>query len=160
MPKHLTLSTFDCADYHRAMTPKADALSESRELATMLVMVAERMKGDFARSVEPSGVPVAVARALLLLEEPAPMRALADQLACDQSYVTGLADDLENLGLATREPGEDRRVKVLTPTKAGVALRTKIAKAVSEDSLVLTRLDETDRRELHRLLALLLQDVN
>ena len=86
------------------------------------------------------------------------MRSLADHMACDQSYVTGLADDLERRGLVTREPGDDRRVKVLTLTKAGAALRTKLSRAVARQSPVMVRLGSADRVTLERLLTTLLAD--
>src|SRR6267142_1475526 len=54
-------------------------------------------------------------------DEPMPMGRLAEALACDASNVTGLVDRLESRGLVRREPSaEDRRVKVLVLTRAGV----------------------------------------
>ena len=104
-----------------------DPLTEARELAFLLVRAAERAKDDFAHAISGFDVSVPVARALLTLDSPAPMRVLADQLSCDQSYVTSLADDLEARGLATREAGQDRRVKVLTLTPKGRALRHTVS---------------------------------
>jgi hypothetical protein len=46
------------------------------------------------------------------------MRMLADRLACERSYITGLADQLEERGLVTRATGEDRRVKLLALTES------------------------------------------
>ena len=142
--------------YYASMPNDQQALAESRALATLLVMTAERMKADFNAAIEPFGLPGSLARALINLDSPLPMRTLAEHLSCDQSYVTGLADALEERGLITREPGADRRVKVLTPTKAGAALRKKLTRAVNGDSLALTRLNARDRRELTRLLTTLL----
>jgi DNA-binding MarR family transcriptional regulator len=50
---------------------------------------------------------------------------LADHLDCDPSNVTGIADRLEGLGLVTRGPGADRRVKQLSLTDRGSALRAE-----------------------------------
>jgi len=71
-------------------------------MASLLMRAAEQVRADFARSVAPFDLPVATARALLLLDAPAAMRVLAEHMACDQSYVTGLADDLERRGNVTR----------------------------------------------------------
>ncbi|MGI6877367.1 MarR family winged helix-turn-helix transcriptional regulator [Microbacterium sp. gxy059] len=70
-------------------------------------------------------------RVLLLLDRPRPMREIAAQLACDPSYITGLADQLEGRGLARRTAGSDRRVKLLAATDAGTAIRHELAAAVA-----------------------------
>jgi DNA-binding MarR family transcriptional regulator len=132
-----------------------DPLVEARELAFLLVRAAERAKDDFGHAISGFGVSVPVARALLTLDSPAPMRALADQMSCDQSYVTSLADDLEAQGLATREPGQDRRVKVLTLTPKGIALRAELSAAVARTSAVMIELNAAQRDELRSLLVTL-----
>ena len=56
--------------------------------------------------------------ALLKLEAPMTMKDLGLKIGCDPSFVTSIADALENHGLARREPSQrDRRSKniVLTP---------------------------------------------
>lgn len=135
-----------------------DPLTEARELAFLLVRAAERAKDDFAHAISGFDVSVPVARALLTLDSPAPMRVLADQLSCDQSYVTSLADDLEARGLATREAGQDRRVKVLTLTPKGVAMRVQLSDAVARSSAVMTQLSSAQRDGLRRLLSALASD--
>ncbi len=134
-----------------------DQLDESRRVSALLVRSAERAKARFADAVAPFGLPVPLARALLLLEKPAPMRTLAERFACDQSYVTALADDLEERGLITRVAGTDRRVKLLTLTTSGAALRAKMLRAVAEQSPVLRRLDDAERAALGELLGRLLE---
>jgi DNA-binding MarR family transcriptional regulator len=140
------------------MSNQEDLLEEARRMASLLQRAAEQVRADFALSVAPFDLPVATARALLLLDAPSAMRFLAEHMACDQSYVTGLADDLERRGLVTREPGDDRRVKVLTLTKAGAALRSKLSRAVARQSPVMIRLGSADRVTLERLLNTLLAD--
>jgi len=93
-----------------------------------------------------------------MLDEPAPMSELADAFACDRSYITSLADQLEERALAVRTPGADRRIKLLELTEPGRALRDQIARAVSASGLVLTRLDDTQRATLQPLLAALLDE--
>lgn len=118
--------------------------------------VAERAKEDFADAVAPFGLPVHLARAVLTLDRPAPMSDLADQLACDRSYVTGLADKLEERGLVNRVPGADRRVRLLRLTEEGQALRDRLSAAITESSLVLLRLSDADRANLEPILMRLL----
>ncbi|MDP9224300.1 MAG: MarR family transcriptional regulator, partial [Actinomycetota bacterium] len=57
------------------------------------------------------------ALALLRLEQPRPMRDLAERLRCDASNITGIVDRLETRGLVKRQvDGADRRVKNLVLT--------------------------------------------
>ena len=56
------------------------------------------------------------------------MSALADRLGIDASYVTTIADQLEERGLIERQPHPtDRRIKSLAPTPEGRRLREKLA---------------------------------
>ena len=62
--------------------------------------------------------------ALHALDEPMSMSALADRLGIDASYVTTIADQLEERGLIERQPHPtDRRIKslALTPRAGGSA---------------------------------------
>ena len=94
-------------------------------------------------------------RALLAIDpdDPHPMRDLARAMNCDASYVTAMVDDLEQAGYAERRTAtEDRRLKIVALTDAGIsALRT------ARDGLLtpppqLSRLTRPQRRELARLL--------
>jgi DNA-binding MarR family transcriptional regulator len=125
---------------------------ETRRLSQLLVAVAEQSKENFAESVAPFGIPVHLARAVLLLDSPAPMRVLAERLACDRSYITSLADQLEDRGLISRVPGDDRRIKLLALTQAGATLRDEMSDAVARHSLVLQRLTGEQRAELAPIL--------
>lgn len=131
-------------------------LAEAQELSAMLVAVTERAKADFAAISSLHGLPVHLARAVVRLSSPAPMRELADDLACDRSYITSLADQLESRGLVERVPGSDRRVKLLQLTAEGVRVRDGIAHDVADQALVLRRLTDEQRRELRPLLLALL----
>jgi DNA-binding MarR family transcriptional regulator len=140
------------------MTDREARFAEAGRLARMLVDIAELAKADFAATVAAFGLPVHLARAIVLLTTPAPMRDLAEQLACDRSYITNLADQLEERGLVTRVPGEDRRVKLLALTDAGVAKRNQISEAVAERNMILRRLTDAQRKTLAPLLERLLDD--
>lgn len=126
--------------------------SEAWRLSQLLIRIAEQSKADFAESVAPFDLPVHLARALFALEGPAAMSDLADRLHCDRSWVTSLADQLEERGLVARVSCEDRRFKLLVLTEGGRELRGRIATAVSDDSLVLSRLDDVQRATLAPLL--------
>ncbi|WP_083948136.1 MarR family winged helix-turn-helix transcriptional regulator [Thermobifida cellulosilytica] len=138
------------------MTSSEERLREARELAELLVRVAEESKAVFARTAGEIGLPAHLARAVASLDGPMPMRELADRLACDRSNITGIADQLEQRGLAERTPGRDRRVKLLQLTPAGRRLRADIADRVSNSALVLQRLDDAQRAQLRPLLQALL----
>src|SRR3569833_3919318 len=67
--------------------------------------------------------------ALRLLDPQMPMamNALADNMFCDASNVTGVVDKLEGRGLIERRAAEnDRRVKILAVTEKGRELRKKL----------------------------------
>jgi DNA-binding MarR family transcriptional regulator len=132
--------------------------AEAGRLAQMLVDIARQAMADFAGTVADFGLPVPLARAIVLLTTPAPMRELADTLDCDRSYITGLADQLEQRGLVTRVAAADRRVKLLALTDAGVALRDQIAAAVAERNMILRRLSDAERKRLAPLLQKLLTE--
>ncbi|MCY1143191.1 MarR family transcriptional regulator [Actinoplanes sp. Pm04-4] len=126
--------------------------AEASRLAQLLITIADEAKAEFVTTVGAFGLPVPLARVLVLLSTPAPMRDLAEQLHCDRSYITGLADQLEERGLITRIPGTDRRVKLLTLTDAGEAMRDQISTAVAERNMILLRLTDAERRTLAPLL--------
>lgn len=116
----------------------------------------ERGADDFEAIAAGFGLTALQARTLLWLEEPSAMSSLAEHLQCDASNVTGLADRLDRLGLVTRVPGADRRVKLLSLTPAGLQTRTSLARKVAAGSTVTARLTPAQRRQLSDLLDLLL----
>lgn len=133
-------------------------MEEAHQLSQMLIHITEEAKADFAAIAGSLGLPVHLARAVVLLSTPAPMRELADQLACDRSYITSIADQLEERGLVERVPGRDRRVKLLQLTETGTRTRDQISAAVADRALVLRRLDQSQRKALRPLLEALLHD--
>lgn len=88
---------------------------------------------------------------LLLLEpgHPRPMGALAQDFTCDASTMTWLVDRLEERGLVERGglPG-DRRVKTVTLTKAGIALKDKAHAQMFEPPPELLALDASTLQAL------------
>lgn len=132
-------------------------VAEARVLSSMLVDVSEQAKATFGSLAEAFGLPVHLARAIVLLAAPMPMGDLAAQLACDRSYVTAIADQLKDRGLVDRIPGADRRVKLLSLTEKGTRLREELSQAVAEGDLVMHRLDAAQRNALLPLLEALLK---
>jgi DNA-binding MarR family transcriptional regulator len=81
------------------------------------------------------------------------MGEVARQIGCDPSYVTALVDDLEEHGLATREPGPvDRRVKTVVLTARGRALAREIQAVLSVPPASFTALSRPELRQLRDLL--------
>jgi DNA-binding MarR family transcriptional regulator len=80
------------------------------------------------------------------------MSELADVLMCDASNVTGIVDKLEARGLAQREQGEDRRVKVLVLTAAGEKLREEMVARIHQVPRWISELSRDDQRTLRDLL--------
>jgi DNA-binding MarR family transcriptional regulator len=80
--------------------------------------------------------------------------ALAQDLDCHSSNLTGLLDRLESRGLVCREPHPaDRRVKVVRLTSEGVATREAVLELLAPVPRALDTLDEDDMERLEALLA-------
>ena len=80
------------------------------------------------------------------------MNALAEILMCDASNVTGIVDKLEARGLAKRGQAEDRRVKVLTLTAEGEALREAMHARMAAPPPWILGLSRDDQRALRDIL--------
>jgi len=89
--------------------------------------------------------------ALRLLDPQMPMamNALADDLVCDASNVTGVVDKLEARGLIERKAAEhDRRVKMLAVTEKGRELRKKLFAEAAKAPAPIAALPEDVREKL------------
>jgi DNA-binding MarR family transcriptional regulator len=81
------------------------------------------------------------------------MSDLAESWGCDASYVTALADGLQERGLAERRPHPtDRRVKTIVLTAEGRATRERALELLSEPPSAFTALSATEQRQLRDLL--------
>ncbi|MDR2987810.1 MAG: MarR family transcriptional regulator, partial [Nocardiopsaceae bacterium] len=93
------------------------------------------------------GVPVSCMKALRRLDAPVAMKDLGQLLRCDPSFVTAIADGLEQRGLAKREPSPvDRRVTNLALTDRGLEIKA----AMEQQTLGLmpwTKALDRDERE-------------
>ncbi|MGD0748471.1 MAG: MarR family transcriptional regulator [Acidimicrobiales bacterium] len=78
---------------------------------------------------------------------------MARGIGVDPSYITALVDDLDQRGLARREPApDDRRVKIIVLTEAGRALAAQIDAVVSVPPVAFTALSQSELRQLRDLL--------
>ena len=74
------------------MSDRKARFAEAGRLAQMLIGIAKQAMADFAATVAEFGLPVNLARAVVLLSTPAPMRDLADRLAA--VLLADVVDDL------------------------------------------------------------------
>jgi DNA-binding MarR family transcriptional regulator len=98
-------------------------------------------------------VPVSAIKALRRLDTPVSMKDLGQRMRCDPSFVTMVADVLEQRGLAKREPNAaDRRVKNLVLTDRGLEIKA----AMEQETLGLMPWTQAlDRGEREQFLELL-----
>ena len=86
-------------------------------------------------------------------DHPVSMRALAQQLQCDSSNVTGLVDGLAAQGLVERHEAEhDRRVRMLVITERGAEVRKRMEAAVQTVPPEIAALSVADQRALRDIL--------
>jgi DNA-binding MarR family transcriptional regulator len=123
------------------------------EIVWRLLELHRRMNQEFERVAAEFELSVAEAGALRRLDKPYSMRALADVIGCDASYVTVLSDRLDALGLVDRIADEqDRRVRQLVLTDKGEQIRRALTARVLATSPALTNLDAGDQRAFVELL--------
>jgi MarR family transcriptional regulator, organic hydroperoxide resistance regulator len=127
-------------------TPAAEAWTELRKLLT-------EQRRRFLSAASELDLHPAQAGALLQLASPLPMNELAAMLACDNSNVTGLVDRLEARGLVARHASpEDRRIKRVVLTTAGVRVREQLMERVGRPPAGFERLSTAEQRQLRDLL--------
>jgi DNA-binding MarR family transcriptional regulator len=81
------------------------------------------------------------------------MSDLAETWGCDASYVTTLADGLQERGLAERRPHlTDRRVKTIVLTPEGRAKRERALELLSQPPSAFASLSAVEQRQLRDLL--------
>src|SRR5919201_3337585 len=123
---------------------------------TMLdLLFSGQAHGRMGRACADVGVAPGPLKILFHLEpgDSVPMRELADHMGVDASYVTGLADALEERGLVERRPHpSDRRVKMLVLTGKGVAARQRATELMYEPPASFGALTATEQRQLRDLL--------
>ena len=112
---------------------------------------AERMAGLGVRMKLSPGVIKTLMR--LAKQDGVSMGDMARGIGCDPSYITALVDDLDERGLASREPApDDRRVKIIVLTDAGRSLATEIDRVLSAPPAAFSALTQPELRQLRSLL--------
>jgi DNA-binding MarR family transcriptional regulator len=123
------------------------------ELVELLFRLTGDLRQRFTDRSARFDLSFAQAMALRQLDEPVPMRELAQRLCCDASNVTGIVDRLETRGLVERRTApDDRRVKRLVLTEAGKSLRDEHWDGLTVDLPLLDELTAGERRTLADLL--------
>jgi DNA-binding MarR family transcriptional regulator len=97
-----------------------DIFDAMTEFLTQLIQRGERL-------AERLDVPVSCMKAIRRLDAAVTMKDLGQRLHCDPSFVTMIADALEQRGLAKREPNPvDRRIKNLVLTERGIEVKANL----------------------------------
>jgi DNA-binding MarR family transcriptional regulator len=126
----------------------------ARDAWALLAAVFFSRRSAWVASAANEGLTPPAAMALMKLgtEEAPPLSRLAGLLRCDASYVTSIADRLEERGFAERrtDPG-DRRVRTLVLTRAGAEAQARVRGAFLEPPAALAELGHEDVAALRRI---------
>ncbi len=99
------------------------------------------------------GIPMFAVKALHWLDGCLPMKELGRRLRCDPSFVTAVADALEQRGLARREPDPaDRRIRNLVLTAQGQEFKQHLERELLASMPWSTALDPAERAALLSLI--------
>jgi DNA-binding MarR family transcriptional regulator len=128
-----------------------------RQLAELCFGVVRRMRSHAAELAAEFELSFLQARALWRLEQPLATGTLAERLGLDRSNITHIVDGLEARGLITREAQrDDRRVKLLTLTASGRAVRAALDERIFATETLFETLTEEEQATLAGLLGKLL----
>ena len=123
------------------------------ELVDGMAQLFMHMRDHLERGAQRFDVPAPCVKALRIIDGSVSMKELAARIRCDASFVTAIADMLEERGLARREVDPaDRRIKNLVLTDKGKAMRRRVLDEVFGDIPGLRTLDERERASLLKLL--------
>jgi DNA-binding MarR family transcriptional regulator len=127
--------------------------SVDAEIGDLLVRLLSSAKDHFMTGLAEMDLTPPQGFALHHLEEPVPMRQLAEQMGYDASYITSIVDRLESRGLVERRADpHDRRIKLVATTEAGRQLRLRIQDQVFDRQPILDHLSDEQRLQLRDLL--------
>lgn len=142
---------------HRFFGNPADHVDD--EVIGLLLTVMESMKDAFFAAAAAEDLSPPMAFALRMIDEPLPMREIANALGYDASNVTAIADKLEERNLAERRADpHDRRVKLLAVTSEGEAVRERMEQRLLKTVGAIGRLDADQRTQLRDLLRIAVGD--
>jgi DNA-binding MarR family transcriptional regulator len=119
-----------------------DIFDAMTEFIGQILQRGERLADSF-------DVPVSCMKAIHRVEGAVTMKDLGRLMHCDPSFVTMIADALEERGLARREPNPaDRRIKNLVLTEHGREVKAAIEQAMLERMPWALALDSAERQQL------------
>src|SRR5437867_3587604 len=130
----------------------AAARSVEAEIGDLLIRLLATAKDHFMSGLAEMDLTSPQGFALHHLDEPLPMRQLAQEMGYDASHITGIINKLEARGLVERRPDpHDRRIKLLVTTDKGRDVRQRIQDQVFDRQPILERLTPAQRRDLRDL---------
>jgi MarR family transcriptional regulator, organic hydroperoxide resistance regulator len=138
---------------HREAMPGPMARAQAYEIIHSLGAAFSDVKVEIEKIVRPHNLTGPVGRALLEIDGSISMKELGGRLGYDASFLTAIADGLEERGLARREVDpDDRRSKRLVLTRKGSALKARLDRAFLNEVPWMNRLDEQERKTFLDLL--------
>ena len=136
----------------RAMKSKACARAipaVMRELAGAFFELIKQRSIEFQTVASELGISLLQAKALFVLGRERTMSEVAEAAHCEPSNLTGVIDKLEARGLVERRGApNDRRIKMVSLTPGGVALRRRVLARLNEPAPWMLALSEDDQRHL------------
>ncbi|HEX4060176.1 MAG TPA: hypothetical protein VHY58_04060 [Streptosporangiaceae bacterium] len=140
------------------MVAQLDDDQLNTELADAFGELVEQVIGRFEALGRRFSLPAFCVKALHMLSSPMAMKELGQRFHCDPSFVTSIADMLDTHGLGRRETNtKDRRIKNLTLTPKGLALRARLEQEMAAIMPWTSALDHSERQCLLGLLRKMIQ---
>lgn len=134
-------------------TPETDDGTVER-LVDALEDLAELLAPHVQACASSIGLAAPYAMALRRMDGSTPMKELAHRLHCDPSFVTTIADALEEQGYATRRSDpHDRRMKDLVLTQAGIEAQARFRRDLATQPPGLRAMAPADQVDLLRLIS-------
>ena len=131
----------------------ADRVELLDRISSALRVLGTRMTCTFRAELECFEMSLPMAHALRELESPLSMGTLAERLSCDASYITGLADQLEERSLIERRADpDDRRVKQLVRTDKGERVAAEVHERFMRSHPIISPLTSDELAVMARLL--------
>jgi DNA-binding MarR family transcriptional regulator len=137
-----------------SLHPNSDPASEAWA-AIASIFMSDENQSRFHAACDSIGISPPALKLLLSMQPGVgtPMRAFADKMRCDASWVTSLVDDLEALGLVERRIlPTDRRVKTVLLTRRGLAAQAKAQGVLHNPPASIHLLSAGEQRQLRDLL--------
>lgn len=126
---------------------EADASAVNRDILDTLTGLVKQVGGIAQGIATEFGIAPHDLLAMFKLDHVLSMKELAQQMGCDASFVTTVADTLERRGFIRREPSQrDRRVKNLVLTEEGITAKERLMRELAAKMPWSYALDDTERR--------------